>query len=285
MLRLGFATAISCLLIGSMAQTAQAEWATPDPALDAEVQACFEQDGVGFLPDSDVICYNAAIFPEEFLQLNDLEPASRIIITSPGGNVATARGMSTILDNRAESVVIAGPCMSACAMVILPGLDEVYIHRTAHIAVHGITMIPFGRWYGWLKDDEEPGSVATLIAQSGYNLDFALHGSGTTHMRAHLEGQGIDVGYIMDVSDAMEADARAFTSCRVDVKDYWGILNAEHLQTYLGDHLTGMEPFVQSWSDPANAAYLEWGHPISDMTYIMNRSFGEAECSEVSASE
>ena len=104
--------------------------------------------------------------------------------------------MSTILDNRAESVVIAGPCMSACAMVILPGLDEVYIHRTAHIAVHGITMIPFGRWYGWLKDDEEPGSVATLIAQSGYNLDFALHGSGTTHMRAHLEGQGIDVGYI-----------------------------------------------------------------------------------------
>ena len=52
--------------------------------------------------------------------------------------MATARGMSTILDRRNEPAVIAGPCMSACAMVILPGLDQVHIHHTAHIGIHGI---------------------------------------------------------------------------------------------------------------------------------------------------
>ena len=92
----------------------------PDPETDRLVEQCLETDGVNVLEGTDVICYNSAIFPEQFLKLNGLPEASRIIITSPGGNVATARGMSTILDTRAEPVVIAGQCMSACAMVILP---------------------------------------------------------------------------------------------------------------------------------------------------------------------
>lgn len=66
----------------------------PDPALDRLVDECLETEGVNILNDSDVICYNAAIFPEQFLQLADMPPASKIIITSPGGNVATARIMS-----------------------------------------------------------------------------------------------------------------------------------------------------------------------------------------------
>ncbi|MEO1408038.1 MAG: hypothetical protein AAFV54_16345, partial [Pseudomonadota bacterium] len=118
----------------------------PDPETDQLVERCLEADGVSMLEGTDVICYNAAIFPEQFLKLNSLPAASRIIITSPGGNVATARGMSTILDNRGEPAVIAGQCMSACAMVILPGLDEVHIHNSAHISVHGITMMDFRTW-------------------------------------------------------------------------------------------------------------------------------------------
>ena len=90
----------------------------PDPDTDQLVEQCLETEGVNMLEGTDVICYNSAIFPEQFLKLNGLPEASRIIITSPGGNVATARGMSTILDNRAEPVTIAGQCMSACAMVI-----------------------------------------------------------------------------------------------------------------------------------------------------------------------
>ena len=257
----------------------------PNRELDQLVQACLNADGVNMLEGTDVLCYNAAIFPEEFLQLNDMPPASRIIITSPGGNVATARVMSGILDKRGEPAVIAGPCMSACAMVLLSGLDDVYIHHTAHIAVHGITMIPFGRWWGWLKDDAEPSAMNIFLAQSGYDLKFSLHASGTSQMREHLAGQHVDVGFIQEVSDRMEADARAFTSCRVDVKDYWGILDANYLRKYLGDRITGMEAFVQDWDDPQNQAYRFWGKEIAYQTYIMKDPFKKAGCSYADITE
>ncbi|MAK60495.1 MAG: hypothetical protein CMK09_05925 [Ponticaulis sp.] len=270
------------LILAGIGAQAEMEFDEPDRMTDALVEKCLEQPGVDFIENTDVICYNAAIFPEQFLKLNTLADASRIIITSPGGNVATARGMSTILDNRGEPAVIAGPCMSACAMVILPGLDQVHIHHTAHIAVHGITMIPFGRWWGWLKDDAEPSRFNTMTAQLGYDLKFAMHSSGTSHMRDHLNGQGVDVAYIQDISDRMEADARAFSGCRVDVKDYWGIVTAEDIRKSLGDHVTRMEAFVQNWSDPANAEYRSWGKSISDLTYIMQNVWREEGCSRVS---
>lgn len=281
MMRFYLPVLLSVFCAGLSAQAA-VSFDEGDAVTDALVERCMEQDGVGMLEGTDVICYNAAIFPEQFLKLNDLPEASRIIITSPGGNVATARGMSTILDRRGEPAVIAGPCMSACAMVILPGLDEVHIHSSAHIAVHGITMIPYGRWWGWLKDDQEPSRLNIMTAQLGYDLNFAMHSSGTTHMKDHLAGQGVDQGYIDTISDRMEADARAFDGCRVDVKDYWGIVTAEDLQTYLGEHVTRMEKFVQSWSDPDNAGYRHWGEPISEGTYIMNKAWREAGCSGVS---
>ena len=278
MIRWTAALLASICMAGVSTTSAQAAFDDPDPETDALVDQCFETEGVSMLEGTNVICYNAAIFPEQFLKLNDLPPAERIIITSPGGNVATARGMSTILDRRNEPAVIAGPCMSACAMVILPGLDQVHIHHTAHIAIHGITMIPFGRWWGWLRDDAEPSKMNILFAQTGYDLSFAMHSSGTTHMRDHLKGQGVDEGYIDDMSALMEADARAFQNCRVDVKDYWGIVDAELIGKYLGDRVTRMEAFVQSWDDPANAPYRRWGEPLSERTYIMKGPYNEAGC-------
>ena len=249
----------------------------PDPETDRLVEQCLETDGVNMLENSDVICYNAAIFPEQFLKLNSLPEASRIIITSPGGNVATARGMSTILDNRSEPVVIAGQCMSACAMVILPGLDEVHIHNTAHIAVHGITMMDYRTWWGWLKDGASPTPFALMSAQMGYDFGYVLHRSGADHMRDHLEGQSVDMGYIQDISDLM-LDAANDYDCRVDPKDYWGMLDATHVQTYLGDRITRMEAFAQSWSDPNNQIYNDVTQPISDETYIFDSKLDEAEC-------
>lgn len=249
----------------------------PDPETDRLVEQCLETEGVNMLENSDVICYNAAIFPEQFLKLNALPEASRIIITSPGGNVATARGMSTILDNRSEPVVIAGQCMSACAMVILPGLDEVHIHNTAHIAVHGITMMDYRTWWGWLKDGASPTPFALMSAQMGYDFGYVLHRSGADHMRDHLEGQSVDMGYIQDISDLM-LDAANDYDCRVDPKDYWGMLDATHVQTYLGDRITRMEAFAQSWSDPNNQIYNDVTQPISDETYIFDSKLDEAEC-------
>lgn len=253
------------------------EFDGPDPETDRLVEQCLETEGVGMLEGSDVICYNAAIFPEQFLKLNGLPSASRIIITSPGGNVATARGMSTILDNRGEPAVIAGQCMSACAMVILPGLDEVHIHHSAHIAVHGITMMDFRTWWGWLKGDTAPTPMALMAAQLGYDFGYIMHRSGADHMRDHLEGQQVDLDYIRMISDEMLDDAQDH-SCRVDPKNYWGMLDSDHIRTFLGDRITRMEAFAETWDAPNNNVYKTVTEPISAKTYIFSSDLDDADC-------
>lgn len=250
---------------------------SPDPETDLLVERCLESEGVSVLEGTDVICYNAAIFPEQFLKLNSLPPASRIIITSPGGNVATARGMSTILDNRGEPAVIAGQCMSACAMVILPGLDQVHIHHSAHIAVHGITMMDFRTWWGWQKEGATPPPMALIAAQMGYDFGYVLHNSGMNHMRDHLDRQNVDVAYIQTISDKMLNAALDF-DCRVDPKNYWGMLDTAHLEAFLGDRITRIEPFAQNWEDPNNRWYKDITHPISAETYIFDRDLENVDC-------
>jgi len=249
----------------------------PDAETDRLVAQCLDTDGVSMLEGTDVICYNAAIFPEQFLKLNALPEASRIIITSPGGNVATARGMSTILDDRGEPAVIAGQCMSACAMVILPGLDEVHIHNSAHISVHGITMMDFRTWWGWQKEGATPPPMALMAAQLGYDFGFMMHRSGAQHMEDHLEGQGVDLGYIQVVSDRM-LDAALEHDCRVDPKDYWGMMDADHITDFLGDRITRIEAFAQSWDDPNNKVYKSATEPIAPQTYIFKSALSKTVC-------
>ncbi len=246
-------------------------------SLDKLVDTCLSQDGVAMIPDTDVLCYNAAIFPEQFLKLNDLPPASQVIITSPGGNVATARLMSTILDRRAEPAVIAGPCMSACAMIILPALDKVAIHQSAHIAVHGITMLDYSTWWGWLRQDAVPSTSAKMLAQLGYDFGFTMHDSGRNHVSGHLEGQDVAEDYIHEISEEMLADALGH-DCRVDPKNYWGILDADHLTRWLGDRITILGEFTQSWDDPNNRYYRSISRPIGAKTYIFESDYAEAQC-------
>lgn len=267
----------ACALAPVMQAQGASPFDRPDPQTDRLVEQCLETDGVTMLEGTDVICYNAAIFPEQFLKLNALPEASRIIITSPGGNVATARGMSTILDNRGEPAVIAGQCMSACAMVILPGLDEIHIHHSAHIAVHGITMMDYRTWWGWLKDDAPPTPIALMSAQLGYDFSYVMHRSGADHMRDHLDGQDVDVRYIEQVSDRMQ-DAALEHDCRVDPKDYWGMLDAGHLRDFLGDRVSRMEAFAQSWDDPNNHVYKSITEPIAAQTYIFKDDLADADC-------
>lgn len=243
-----------------------------DPELDVLVEACLGMDGVGFIEDSNVICYNSAIYPAQFLELADMAPADQIIISSPGGNVATARIMSRILDERAEPVTIAGQCMSACAMVLLPGIDDLRIDDTAHIAVHGIAMMGFADWFGWLKDGEKPSPTDSMIATMGYNFPYTMHKSGKDHMVDHLKGQKVDQAYIDVVSERMQADALDHP-CRVKPDEYWGMLDAEYLQTYLGDRITHMERFIQSWDDPKNNIYKDITTPIAPQTYIFDNDY------------
>ena len=275
-----FVVSCSAILLGLVAN-AQSGVEAPtfdenDAALDVLVEACLGMEGVGFIEGTQTICYNAAIFPAEFLKLADLPPADRIIISSPGGNVATARIMSRILDERAEPVMIAGQCMSACAMVLLPGIDDLVIDDTAHISVHGIVMLSFPEWFGWQRDGEKPGQTAMMTAAMGYNLPYTLYRSGKDHMEAHLEGQGVDVDYIQSIHDRMYKDAEAH-GCRVDPEAYWGMIDAAHIEKYLGDQITHMERFIQSWDDPANNIYKDITTPIGSQTYIFDSDYASCE--------
>lgn len=243
-----------------------------DPALDPLVEQCLGMDGVGFIEGTKTICYNSAIYPEQFLKLAELADADQIIISSNGGNVATARIMSRILDERGEPVIIAGQCMSACAMVLLPGIDDLRIDNTAHIAVHGIAMMGFTDWFGWLKNGEKPTGTDTMIATMGYNLPYTMHKSGKDHMVDHLKGQNVDQAYIDVISERMQAEAIEHP-CRVQTDEYWGMIDAAHIQRYLGDHVTHMERFIQSWDDPANNIYKDITTPIAPQTYIFDRDY------------
>jgi len=249
----------------------------PDPALDAAVDACLGTEGVSVLSEHNSICYNSAIYPEQFLKLANLPETGRIIITSPGGNVATARMMSRIIDQRSEPVVIAGPCMSACAMVILPGADQLLIHRSAHIAVHGIAMMGFQTWFGWLKQGASPSQTDIMVAGLGYNFGYTTHKSGKDHMQGHLAGQDVDQGYIDLISEQMERDAAAHP-CRVDPNNYWGMIDASHLQRFLGDRIVHMEDFDQSWDEPDRTLYRDITVPIGKQTYIFSDDYEDADC-------
>lgn len=267
-----FGLGLSCL-----AASAEPLFDPSDQVLDRQVERCLATPGVTFFESDQTLCYNAPIFPEQFFKLNEIPAARHIILTSPGGNVATARLMSTILDTRDEPAIIAGPCMSACAMVLLPGLNEVGIHRTAHIAVHGITMMDYRTWFGWRRDGQEPNRAEIMAAQLGYDFDYVLHQSGRTHMRDHLEGQAVDIGFIQSVSDRMYRDASGWT-CRLAPKAYWGMLDADHLRAFLGDRLTRLEAFAGTWSAPENTAYKDVTLPISDQTYVFKRDLVSAGC-------
>ena len=249
----------------------------PDEALDAAVEACLATDGVSYSEAHSSICYNSAIYPEQFMQLASMPEAERIIISSPGGNVATARMMSRILDDREEPIVIAGQCMSACAMVILPGADDLGIHRSAHIAVHGIAMMAFEDWFGWLKNGASPSQSDRLFAGMGYNFAYTMHKSGKDHMEKHLKGQQVDQEYIDLVSARMQEDALSH-ECRVDPVNYWGMLDAGHLVEFLGDRISRLELFDQSWDEDGRTLYRDKTIAISDQTYIFTDDYEDATC-------
>ena len=275
-----FSVSCSAIMLGLVAN-AQSRAEAPifdenDAALDELVEACLGMDGVEFIKGTQTICYNAAIFPAEFLKLAELPPADQIIISSPGGNVATARIMSRILDERAEPITIAGQCMSACAMVLLPGINDLRIDNTAPISVHGMVMLSFPEWFGWQRDGEKPGQTDLMTAAMGYNFPHTVYRSGKDHMEAHLEGQGVDIDYIQSIHERMYEEAKTH-GCRVDPDEYWGVIDAAHIDRYLGDRVTHMERFIQSWDDPANNIYKNITTSISSQTYIFDSDYASCE--------
>jgi len=249
------------------------------PQIDRQVSECLRQKGIAFLPRTDVVCYNAMIFADDLKLLKKLPKASRIIFTSSGGNMLVARQMHEELKRRGTPITIAGPCLSSCAMLIIPGLNRLHIHKTALIASHGITNLGFDDWYVWRHRGERPSVLRRASASMGIDDDYMFYRSASIHMERHLKSVGVDMGYINRISDVMARDALRYRACRVRPADYWTIITPEHLRSYLGSSIERMEPFVRSWSDPLNRAYTHIGVPISDQTYIMHEEYASTGCS------
>ena len=56
------------------------------------------------------------------------------------------------------------------------------------------------------------------------------------------------------------------------------MIDAAHLRAFLGDRITRMEAFAQTWDDPANKVYKRVTVPIADQTYIFERDYDDAVC-------
>jgi len=277
------------LVIAGLFLTAPHAFASPEIASKAEidtlVEDCLSAKGVRLIgPAEDVACYNGAIFPKQFLKLADMPETRLTVITSPGGNIATARIMSGILDQRGDPVVIAGQCASACAMVILPGVDRVYIHNTAHLAIHGITNFTradFSKWRA--AQGSGLGNNSILAALSG-DPEYSYYQSAMGHLTGHLSNHGVDQGYANGIADQMHAQASRY-ACKLKPDNYWGLLDAAYVRTFLGDRLIEMEDFVESYDDPRFEEWRNVSHDLGGNTYVFTRDYEASNCAELLGKE
>ncbi len=255
-----------------------------NPEIDRLIEDCLEKEGVRAIGKSDNVgCFNAAIFPSTFFEFNELPETDLIIISSPGGHVITARLMATALDMRGGRVVIAGQCASACAMMLAPAVEDLHIHRTAHFAIHGITTMTteeFGKWektrreriYG---DNRPRGFMQGLSRGLGFSTGY--YAGGRDQFGGHLKGQGIDGEYQYEIGEIMHREAEAH-ECIYPPGDYWGLLDAEYLRTYLGDQISLMEDFVQTYDDPGFEEMRNLSKRIGKNTYVFQHSVPKGGC-------
>ena len=273
---------VTCLLAFAFAASAET-FDSGDPEIDALVEECVDKEGVRLIGDADdVACYNSAIFPSSFLKFNSLPVTRLTVITSPGGHVITARIMAAALDQRGGRVVIADQCASACAMMLTPAIDDLHIHRTAHFAIHGITTMTGKEFHLWEKDRRSRrGSSLPRGFMEGFSrgLGFSnqYYAGGRDQFEGHLKGQGIDLDYQQNIGALMLDEAEGHT-CRYPPGDYWGLLDADYLRTFLGGQISVMEDFVQSYDHPGFESMRELSKRIGKNTYVFNHTLHRGGC-------
>lgn len=252
--------------------------AIAEARLDPLVERCLAEEGVYYVETASTICYNDAIFPAQFVKFSALPAAEQMIISSPGGNVATARLMSRLIDQRNVSTIIAGPCLSACAMIILPGLDRFQLHQSAFIAVHGISMLNYRTWFGWLNSDRLPSRLDLMQAQLGYDFGYSLYLGGREHIRDHLAGQNVDEEFITDISGRMYSDAEKL-DCRAEPDNYWGVLNLAYVEKYLGRRMQAIPGLSPLTHDNPNELPAQIATYITNETFMFRSDFQQSNCS------
>jgi len=255
----------------------------PDPVIDALVEECVDETGIRLIGEAeDVTCFNDAIFPSSFFKFNALPQTSLTIISSPGGHVITARLMAAALDQRGGRVVIADQCASACAMMLTPAVDDLHIHRTAHFAIHGITTMTheeFGKWETLRKQRRSRGVRDSFLSglSMGFGFSSGYYAGGRDQFEGHLKGQGIDPDYQIDIGERMLYEAEDY-KCLYPPGDYWGLLDANYIREYLGEQISVMEDFVQSYDHAGFKPLRRVTRRVGKNTYVFNHSLDKGGC-------
>lgn len=256
------------------------------PEIDALVSECLDTPGVGLIGDDEnVACFNAAIFPSSYLEFAALPETPLTVITSPGGHVITARLMAGTLDERSGRVVIADQCASACAMMLTPAIEDLHIHRTAHFAVHGITSMTNKEFYEWEEErkDRKAGGKTTFANSfmrgfsNGLGFSSGYYSGGRDQFKGHLKGQDIDGEFQNEIGAIMLSEAEIH-DCRYPPGDYWGLLDADYLRKYLGDQISVMEDFVQTYDHSGFEKMRDLSKRIGSNTYVFEHTLDKGGC-------
>src|SRR6201994_954700 len=122
-------------------------------------------------------------------------PAARAevrILASPGGQVGPFIDMFEKVRNSGERVVIDGPCLSACTLVLsMVPSDRICVTRRALLGFHAArSMDRRGRMYA-----EPEASKLVLQAYPGPVRDWIVHRGGLTSRLLLLRGRELTAMY------------------------------------------------------------------------------------------
>lgn len=245
---------ILAVLLGGFAQGASA---SPSDALvgsaaEKAVEACISgsDETVELLSDGETVCWRSGIFPLQFLKLGEFMPdAKRVVFSSRGGNVLTAITMVNYLNEVDVPVIIAGPCVSACASVIAPGLDGGRIHESAYFLVHGITSFDAETFLADFQSRKSPEDSADaflvgLMMPNAWNY-YRVQWPRTV---GFLEKRGIPVSY-MEEPEARMIAAKDALGCPLELMDYFAVLSRDHVLEHIGERFDVVDEFAGDWTD------------------------------------
>lgn len=114
------------------------------------------------------------------------------IIQSPGGRVGPFLDLFEKVRESGERVVIDGPCLSACTLVlsVVPG-ERICVTRRAVLGFHAARSVDrHGRFYA-----EPEASVAVLQAYPGAVRDWISRRGGLTSRLLLLKGRDLTAIY------------------------------------------------------------------------------------------
>ena len=104
-----------------------------------------------------------------------------------------------------------------------------------------------------------------------------IYSGGGGQFSSHLKNQGINTAYQSDISNIMIDEAKA-NDCRYRPSDYWGLLDADYLRDFLGDQISVMEDFVQTYDHRGFKRMRKVTKRIGANTYVFKHSLRMGGC-------